>query len=132
MSQELYWLTLSALITGLFWMVYVLNRFVEIGVVPTMTNEGPLSTARAAWAARAKMAHGNAVENLAVFAALALTVHVTNLGTSLTESAAMGYFFARVIHFVVYVLGVPFVRTLAFLAGFACQMVLALTLLGIL
>jgi len=131
MSQELHWLTLTVLMTALFWVVYVLNRFVEIGVVPTMMNEGPLTPAKAAWAARAKMAHTNAVENLVIFAPLVILVQITNSGTALTASVTMAYFFARLVHFVTYSAGVPVVRTLAFLAGFACQVVLALTLLKI-
>lgn len=128
MSQELYWLGATASMTGLFWCVYVLNRFVEIGVIASIGNEGPLSTAKAAWAARAKAAHENAVENLVVFASLVLALRLANRGTALTAAAAMVYFFARLAHFVVYTAGVPAIRTLAFLAGFACQVVIALAL----
>lgn len=131
MSEELRWLALVSIATGCFWMVYVLNRFVEVGIPTTLDNRGPLTTAKAPWAVRAKMAHTNAVENLAVFAPLTLVVHVAHAGTALTATAAMVYFYARLAHFLVYILGVPVARTLAFLTGFACQVVMALAIFGL-
>ena len=49
---------------------------------------------------RAVRAHLNAVENLAVFAPLALAVHVTGAGTPLTAAASMTYFAARALHLI--------------------------------
>ena len=43
----------------------------------------------------------------------------------------MVYFWARVARFVVYTFGIPLLRTFAFAAGFASQVVLALIALGI-
>ena len=131
MSQEVYWLTLTALMTALFWMPYVLNRIALRGLLGTMGNpplEGALQTP---WAERARAAHRNAVENLALFAPLVLAIQVMGLGDALTATACMVYFFARAAHFVVYTAGVPVLRTLAFFGGFAAQVVLALRLLGL-
>ncbi len=132
MTAELYWLTLTGLLTGLLWAPYILNRMAEQGIVGTMKTEATTTPAVAEWAARAKRAHYVAVENLVVFAALTLVVHVTNSATALTATAAMIYFFALLTHYVVYTLGVPGLRTVAFLTGFACQMIMGLTALGVL
>ncbi|MCR9142296.1 MAG: MAPEG family protein [bacterium] len=132
MSAELYWLTLTGLMTGLLWAPYVLNRMVELGIVGTMKTEATTTGAQAEWAARAKRAHYTAVENLVVFAALTLVVHITNTGTGLTAGAAMTYFFAFLTHYVVYTLGIPGLRTVSFLTAFACQMIMGLTALGVL
>lgn len=132
MTVELYWLTLTGLMTGLLWVPYVLNRMVELGIVGTMKTEATSTPAQAEWATRAKRAHYTAVENLVVFAALTLVVHVTNTGTALTAGAAMLYFFAWLTHYVVYTLGIPGLRTVAFLAGFASQMIMGLTAIGVL
>ena len=130
MSQEFYWLTLTTLVTGLFWMPYVLNRFAEIGIFTAILSADGAPQAEATWAQRMTKAHKNAVENLIIFAPLVLIIHMTGLNNALTASATMIYFFARLAHFIVYTLGIPAARTLAFLTGFACQMVLALTCLG--
>jgi uncharacterized MAPEG superfamily protein len=83
------------------------------------------------WALRAKRAHYNAVENLAVFAPLVLLVVLTGQGDGLTATACAVYFAARAAHFVIHVVALPVLRTLAFLVGWACQMILGLTVLGV-
>ncbi len=42
------------------------------------------------------------------------------------------YFFARLLHFAVYTVGVPVVRTLAFVAGFIAQVTIALAIFAVL
>ena len=130
MSQELYWLTLTALMTGILWVPYILNRFAEMGVITAIFNPQSDPTPKALWADRMMKAHTNAVENLVVFAPLALAVHLTGTATELTATATMIYFFARLAHFIVYTLAIPGARTVCFLIGFACQMILGLTAIG--
>ncbi len=60
----------------------------------------------------------NAVEVFAPFAVLVLIAHVTGKTNAMTAFWAMFFFWSRVVHAVVYLLGVPYVRTLAFTAGF--------------
>lgn len=125
MSEELYWLVLTAAMTGTFWIPYIVNRFRELG--PPSMRFYPLAdpSPRALWAARAQKAHINAVENLVVFAPLALAVYLVG-GTGLTALACKVYFFARLAHYAIGIFGLPIpLRTLAFLIGFACQMSLA-------
>lgn len=133
MTPELYWLVLTTVMTGVLWIPYIVNRVRELGP-PTMAwYPPPDPPPRAPWAARAVRAHVNAVENLIIFAPLALAVHATNSGTRITAAAGMIYFFARAAHFVIGVFGIPIpFRTLAFLTGFLAQMALAATLLGVL
>jgi uncharacterized MAPEG superfamily protein len=132
LSAELYWLTLTALLTGLIWIPYILNRIGEKGLWGTLGNPAPDEHARATWAFRTERAHVNAVENLAVFAPLAIAVSVTGAGNGMTALAAAVFFWARLVHLVVYMIGIPVLRTLAFFVGFLCQLALALRLLGIL
>ncbi len=63
-------------------------------------------------------AHMNAVENLVVFASLVLMLAITDISTPATVGASVMYFWARATHFIVYSTGVPFIRTVLFLAGF--------------
>jgi len=132
MTPELYWLTLTLLMTTLFWVSYVLNRMATRGIMGTLGNDAPDLPPLDDWAQRAKLAHQNATENLVLFAPLVIVAHVLELSTGLTVFAASLYFFARLLHFIVQTLGLPVVRTLAFTAGWVAQLIFALTILGIL
>lgn len=132
LAPELYWTILTILLTSLLWVPHVLQRMMELGLVATLNDPRHDVKTKAEWAQRAISAHNNAVENLVVFAPLAVIVHLTNMGTSMTATAVMIYFFARLGHYIVYALALPWLRTPMFLIGFACQLTLAGTLLGIL
>lgn len=120
------WLLATLAFTACLWMPYVLDRFVRIGILRTLGNPAPSDgEALSAWARRAQRAHANAVENLAVFAPLALLAMYLGVGgTALASRAAEAYFFARVAHFIVYTAGLPGLRTAAFLVGFGAQLAL--------
>ncbi|MEQ1552513.1 MAPEG family protein, partial [Sphingorhabdus sp.] len=64
------------------------------------------------------------------FAPLALGVQVLGLSSPATIAAAGIFFAARVAHAVIYTFGIPLLRTIAFFAGFLCQLVFAAHLLG--
>ncbi|MBE9033608.1 MAPEG family protein [aff. Roholtiella sp. LEGE 12411] len=132
MKTELFWLTLTITMTALFWVLYIINRMQEIGVWTALQNPKPDEPPKAQWAHRMMHAHTNAVENLVIFAPLVLTLSATGTSTSLTASATILYFFARAAHFVIYTLGIPFFRTVAFAAGVVAQLTIALTLLRVL
>lgn len=122
LSGEMYWLVLTVGLTGLLWLPYIGNRFKELGPPATHWFPLPDPPPKAAWAERAVRAHNNAIENLMIFAPLAIVVEVTRSHTALTELACAVYFFARLAHYVVGISGAPIpVRTLAFLVGVACQ-----------
>lgn len=71
------------------------------------------------WGKRADRAYLNAVEVFAPFAALIVVAHIAGKANSMTAFWAMWFFWMRLIHAVVFLLGVPYVRTLAFTLGFA-------------
>lgn len=131
MSKEMFWLTLTALMTAVFWVPYVLNRIAVRGLIPAMGYAGPDAPPHAPWAERAMLAHKNAVENLVVFAALAVAVEVTKANSATTALACAVYFWARLVHFVVYTARVPVVRTLSFAVAWAAVVALALALLKV-
>ena len=66
-------------------------------------------------------AHDNAVENLIVFAPLVLILAQIDYSTKWTVYACAVYFWARVAHLIVYTMGLPVFRTLAFTVGFLAQ-----------
>lgn len=117
--------------TGLLWLPHVL-WLLAAHPVRTLTNRSANLPLDVEWAQRAKRAHANAVENLVVFAPLAIIVYLLQQTDSLTALAAAIFFHARLAHFVVYTLGIPVLRTLTFFVGLGCQGVLALRLFGFL
>ncbi len=86
-TPELTYGALSAAFTGLLWIPIVLNRFYEIGVWPTLKNPQRGAQPHVDWAYRLASAHHNAVENLVVFAPLALAVHALGMGAPMTALA---------------------------------------------
>jgi uncharacterized MAPEG superfamily protein len=128
MTPELFWLSLTVILTGLLWVPYILNRVTVRGVMGTMANPSRNHKPHAEWATRLMFAHDNAVENLVVFAPLVLILAQLDYSTKWTVYACAIYFWARVAHLVVYTLGLPVFRTLAFTVGFVAQAVLALAI----
>lgn len=129
MKTELLYLTLVTAFTGLMWLPYILDRLAVRGIVDAVgypENPKPQSP----WARRLMKAHTNAIENLAVFAALVLVAHAAGITNSTIATACIVYFWARIVHALAYTLAVPWVRTLAFAVGFFAQAAIAWQLLA--
>jgi len=62
-------------------------------------------------AGRAKRAHLNMVENMVLFTALVLIAAVAGKANAMTAMGAMIFFWARLGYGIVYVIGVPWLRT---------------------
>ena len=130
MTTELYWLTLTVLMTALFWVPYILDRLAVRGVWPALSDTKPEGGGpHSLWAQRAIKAHQNGVENLAIMVPAVLTAHLLNISSPATRMAVIVYFFARLLHFLVYLAGVPLVRTLAFTVGWGAQIVMLASIL---
>ncbi len=126
------WLVASCGLAASLWMPYVLHRMIRLGIPRALGNPTPADLdEQAKWAGRAQRAHANTVENLAVFAPLLLLAIQLGLGShALVETAAMTFFFARAAHYLFYTVGVPALRTLAFLVGFGAEVALVIALIG--
>ncbi len=127
---ELFWLTATILMTALFWLPYILQHILETGLVKAVSDPDISTTPQVGWGQRAKRAHGNAVENLVIFAPLVVLVVGLGLSGPATATACGVYFFARLVHFSVSTAGVPVVRTLSFAVGVMVQIYLAVVVLG--
>ena len=127
MTSELVSLTWVTALTAVLWIPYILNMISVRGVrdaVGYPEDPEPISP----WAQKMKAAHYNAVENLVIFATLVLTLHAVGISNETTVLAAQIYFWARLVHVIAYTFAIPWVRTLAFVAGFGCQVALILQL----
>ena len=130
MTKELMWLTLTVILTGLLWLPYILDRIIVRGLMGAMANPSRNDKPQSAWAQRLYFAHTNAVENLVIFATLVLILDSMGHSTQSTVIACAVYFWARLAHAIVYTMGIPVLRTLAFAAGFAAQVVLVVAIFG--
>jgi uncharacterized MAPEG superfamily protein len=130
MSKELMWLTLTVILTGVLWIPYILDRAMVRGLMGSMANPSPNDKPQSPWARRLQAAHYNAVENLVIFAPLVLILNIQHHSTQSTVIACAVYFWARLAHAVIYALGLPVLRTLAFSVGFLAQAALVLAVFG--
>jgi uncharacterized MAPEG superfamily protein len=123
-KTDLLYLTYVTALTGLLWVPYILDRLAVRGLIDAVgypENPQPQSP----WAQRLMRAHANAVENLVVFAALVLAANVLGVTSTAVATAAVVYFWARLVHVLAYTFAVPWVRTLAFAVGFVAQAAVA-------
>jgi uncharacterized MAPEG superfamily protein len=65
------------------------------------------------WAGRARRAHFNMIENMVLFAPLIIIADIAGRDNAMTELGAELFFGARLAHAVIYVAGIPYLRTLA-------------------
>ena len=128
MKTELLYLTLTTVLTGLLWVPYILDRIASWGLVEAVGYPADPKP-QSAWARRLMKAHANAVENLVIFAALALAAQLAGVSNGATAAACVVFFWARVVHVLAYTFGIPWVRTLAFAVGFFAQATIAWQLL---
>ncbi len=130
LSMELYWLSLTIIMTSLFWISYIANRMLEQGILAALWDRFGDTATEKPWAKRMMQAHINAVENLVIFAPLVLLVQITGGNSKLTAMACMIYFFVRLVHYLSFTFALPLLRVLSFLAGFAVQITLAVEVLN--
>ena len=125
MDTQLTYLAWSSFLCIVLWLPYVLERIQSQGLGNVLTYpENP--PAPAAWAQRAQRAHLNLVENLPAFAALVIIAHLT--GVAAAGGAAL-FFWARVVHAVVHIMGISYVRTLAFAASWVGMLMIFFSIL---
>lgn len=129
MSADLKILAWVAVLTALMWLPYILTRMLSSGIMRTLTYEAD-SDPLPVWAARAKKAHYNAVENLVPFASVVLVANLSATANATTALWATIYLWARVVHYLGYTAGIPFVRTLAFAGGWLATLIIFCQIVG--
>lgn len=118
MTPDLSYLSYTALLTAALWIPYVVCQVMTSGPLAPTNYRDPTPRPVPLWGRRADRAYLNAIEVFAPFAALVIIVHVAGKSNGMTAFWAAWFFWTRVIHAVVYWLAIPYIRTLAFTAGF--------------
>jgi uncharacterized MAPEG superfamily protein len=127
MKPEMTWLNLIFLQTALMWIPYILNLFFKQGIIGAMNYYDPKNPPLSDWAQRAKAAHKNAVENLVLLAPATLLFLFQNKDNTSDSGVLLClqvYFFARIAHYIVYVMKIGYLRTVFFLAGWVSTMII--------
>src|SRR5262245_40665396 len=91
MTKEMFWLTMTVVLTGVIWIPYIIDRAMVRGLMGSMGHPY-LGKPQSEWAQRMMHAHANAVENLVVFGLLVLIADAQNIRTDLTAFACALYF----------------------------------------
>ena len=123
MTNELMSLTWVITLSAVMWVPYIVNTIMVQGLTDAVgypDSPKPL----APWAQRMKKAHYNAVENLVMFAALVLMLNALGISNATTVMACNIYFWARLVHYLVYTAGIPWLRTLSFAVAWLCVVAL--------
>ncbi len=135
METAYLYLGLSGILAVLLWTPYILSRAITWGI-PVFLNNYPDNFPREQpeiplWAHRSQRAHLNMLETLPAFGAVVVAAGYTAPSAAYAEIAtwAAVFFFARVGHAIVYTLGIPFLRTPAYLVSWAAILVIGSTLL---
>lgn len=118
MSTEMQYLAWTALLTAALWIPYAVAQVATNGPLKSENFRDPTPRPLPLWGQRAGRVQANAVESFAPYAALVLIVQVTGKADAMTAFWAGLFFWARLAHVVVYLLGLPHVRTLVFVTGF--------------
>lgn len=112
MSPELKYLLFSVVLTFVQVLIAAAaaNQVVGLNTLAGNRDDLPVLTG---FAGRAKRAHLNMVENMVLFSALVLIAVVAQKTNATTAIGAMIFFWARLLYAVIYLIGVPWLRTLA-------------------
>jgi uncharacterized MAPEG superfamily protein len=120
MSPELKYLALTAMLTASLWIPYVVAQVMTNGPLSPPNYVDPTPRPLPPWGKRADRTYMNAVETFAPFAAMVILVQLTGKANSMTAFWATSFFWIRVGHAVVYLVAIPYIRTVFFVLGYVC------------
>ena len=131
MKTELFYLLLTAILTGVLWIPVVVGYVHTRGPLTPEMYRTPPTAPLPDWVNRANRAHVNAVENFAQFAAVVLIAQQTGVSSSLTVACSAVYFYARLAHAIVHISGFGrlFARTALFTIAWIAFLTYALAVL---
>lgn len=110
MKPELMLLVWAVLLTFVQMLVAVSGATLQVGL-PTLAGNREGLAPCTGWAGRAGRAHHNMLENLVLFAALVLVAVAAGKTNSTTLLGAQIFFWARLVYAVIYLAGIPWLRT---------------------
>jgi len=116
MPIELKMLVWSVVLTVVQMLIHVSGATLQVGLPKLAGNREGLPEATG-WVGRARRAHLNMLESLVLFAALALVVVVAQRANATTALGAQIFFWGRLGYALVYLAGIPWLRTMVWLVS---------------
>jgi uncharacterized MAPEG superfamily protein len=110
MKPELVWLVWAVALTVVQMLVAVSAATLQVGL-PMLASNRENMPPLAGLALRAQRAHYNMLESLLLFAALVLVAVLAGRTNATTLLGAQLFFWARLAYAIVYLVGVPWLRT---------------------
>lgn len=110
MTADLQWLVWSAALALAQMVVAAIGAQGQVGLPRLAGNREELPPLTG-WAGRARRAHANMLENLVVFAIVVLVAHAAGKSNATTALGAALFFWGRLAYALIYVAGVPWLRT---------------------
>jgi uncharacterized MAPEG superfamily protein len=110
MSPELKFLVWSVALTLVQMVVFAITATQQLGL-PRLAGNREDMPALTGIAGRAQRAHRNMLESLVIFAALVLVAQVAGKANAATALGAQLFFWARLGYALVYLAGIPWLRT---------------------
>ena len=111
MSFELTMLVWSVALTFVQMLIAVSGATLQVGLPELAGNREDLPTLTG-WAGRARRAHINMLESMVLFVPLVLVAEIANRVNEMTGLGVQLFFFGRLAYAIVYVAGIPWLRTL--------------------
>ena len=128
MGPEMSLLVWSVALTFAPMLIAVSGATLQVGLPKLAGNREGLTDCTG-WVGRAQRAHRNMLENLVLFAALVLIAAVSGKANATTAMGAMIFFWGRLAYAVIYLIGVPWLRTLAWFVSVIGMAMIAWVLL---
>lgn len=128
MTPDLKYLLFSVILTFVQVLIAASLANKEVGLSALAGNREGLGELPG-MAGRARRAHLNMIENLVLFAALVLIAAVGGKANAMTATGAMIFFWARLGYAVVYLIGVPWLRTVLWFVSVIGMAIIAVQLL---
>ena len=116
MTPDLKLLLWSVVLTFVEVVVAVLAANQQVGLGPLAGNRESLPRLTD-FAGRAKRAHQNMMESLPLFIALVLIAQIAGKTSATTLLGAQLFFWGRLAHWIIYLIGIPWLRTLAWVVS---------------
>jgi uncharacterized MAPEG superfamily protein len=124
----LFYLLLSVILCFAQMLIAACGANTRVGL-PTLAGNREGLPEMTGWAGRARRAHLNMIENLVLFTALVLITAISGKANATTAMGALIFFWARLAYAVIYLIGIPWLRTLAWAVSVIGMVMIAWVLL---
>jgi uncharacterized MAPEG superfamily protein len=125
MSLDLKYLFFSVVLTFVQVLIAAAAANQAVGLPALAGNREGLSELTG-FAGRARRAHLNMIENMVLFTALVLIAAVAGKANAMTATGALIFFWARLVYALIYLLGVAWLRTVAWAVSVVGMVMIAI------